>query len=294
MNNKSNKNSLQFAFIVFFVLAQIFIFPINRTAAQDTSQNKIRVMSFNIRYGTANDGENSWKFRNENVMETIKKFKPDIIGLQEALSFQIDEIKKNFPNMELAGVGRDDGKQSGEYSCILYNKTKYNVDTTETFWFSETPGVPGSKHWGNNITRICTWAKFIVIKSKKQFFFYNLHIDHESQPSREKSTALLVKKIDSQKEFLPVIVTGDFNCSEENPAIQNVLKSGLADSYRIKHAKSETEGTFNSFKGEMNGDKIDFIFISKEIKVKSAEIVRDSYNGKFPSDHFPVTAVLIL
>lgn len=293
MNNKSFRRSVQFAAVILLTIVFSFFLCSQHIRAQSSNLNELKVMTFNIRYGTANDGENSWQFRRENLMETIKKFHPEILGLQEALSFQIDEILQKFPNLVLIGVGRDDGKKAGEYSCILYDKTKFNADTTETFWFSETPTIPGSKNWGNNITRVCSWAKFTEIKSKRQFFFYNLHIDHESQPSREKSTEMLVERIKSQKESIPVIVTGDFNCGEDNPAIQNVLKSGLRDSYRVLHTKSENEGTFNSFKGETNGEKIDFVFISKEIKVKSAEIVRDSYNGKFPSDHFPVTAVLV-
>ncbi len=291
MNNKVFKSSVQYATIVFLIAVSLLLIP-EQVQSQNTVLSELRVMSFNIRFGTANDGENSWQFRRYNLMETIKKFDPEILGIQEALSFQIDEILNRFPYFAILGVGRDDGRQAGEYSCILYDKTKFNPDTTETFWFSETPSVPGSKHWGNNITRICTWAKFTELKSKRHFLFYNLHLDHESQPSREKSTEMLVAKIKSQKESLPVIVAGDFNCGEENPAIKMVLKSGLADSYRIKNAKSETEGTFNSFNGEMKGDRIDYIFISNEIKVKSAEIIRDSYSGKFPSDHFPVTAVL--
>ncbi len=292
MNNKSLRSSVQF--VINFFLFNVFVFILfqNHALAQNCVSAELKVMSFNIRYGTANDGENSWQYRKENVMETIKKFNPDFLGLQEALAFQIDEILKHFPNFELIGVGRDDGKQAGEYSCILYDKTKFSADTTETFWFSDTPTIPGSKHWGNNITRICTWARFNSLITKKQFLVYNLHIDHESQPSREKSTEMLVTKIKSQKVSLPIIVTGDFNSGENNRAIKNVLQNGLLDSYRELNSKNDNEGTFNSFKGELNGERIDFIFISKEIKVKSAEIVRESYNGKFPSDHFPVTAVL--
>ncbi|KAF0152999.1 MAG: endonuclease/exonuclease/phosphatase family protein [Ignavibacteria bacterium] len=293
MNNKSFGACVQFSTVTFcLIMFSVSMFSM-QVQAQSLVSNELKLMSFNIRYGTAKDGENSWQFRRENLMETIKKFDPEILGLQEALAFQVEEILQNFPKFTIVGVGRDDGKQAGEYSCILFDKNTFKPDTSETFWFSETPTVPGSKHWGNNITRICTWAKFTNLISKKQFFLYNIHLDHQSQTSREKSTEMLGAKIKSQKESLPVIVTGDFNCGEENPAIKNMLNYGLEDSYRIKNAKSESEGTFNGFSGETNGDRIDYIFISKDIKVKSAEIIRDSYNRKFPSDHFPVTAVLL-
>ena len=292
MNNKRLNRLVQFAvssIVIFFLITMVLS---QTTFAQKNSQHYIKVMTFNIRLGIVDDGENSWKYRSEYLCQTIKKFKPELLGLQEAFNFQLDEILKHFPNLALVGVGRDDGKQGGEYSCILYDKTRFKVDTTETFWFSDTPNIPGSKHWGNNITRICTWAKFTDSKTKKKFYYYNVHLDHESQPSREKSTVLLLAKMNMQKEKLPTILTGDFNCEEDNPAILTILKGGLVDSYRIKNKKSKEEGTFHSFKGGTDGEKIDFIFISKHFKVKHAEIVRDSYNGKFPSDHFPVTAVL--
>ncbi|MFA7421627.1 MAG: endonuclease/exonuclease/phosphatase family protein [Melioribacteraceae bacterium] len=293
MNNKKHITLVQSAFTIFLVAFSVF-FLASGISAQTKPTGDLKVMTFNIRYGTANDGENSWQFRREIVFETIKKFGPEILGLQEALFFQIDEILKQFPNMALIGVGRDDGKQAGEYSCILYDKNRFSVDTTETFWFSETPTVPGSKNWGNNITRICTWAKFTDSVSKKKFYFYNVHLDHESQPSREKSTELLLTKMNMQSEKLPEILTGDFNCGDTNPAIRTITNGGLDDSYRVLHKKSADEGSFNEFKGVTSGEKIDFIFISKHLKVKHAEIVRDSYSGKFPSDHFPVTAVLAM
>ncbi len=292
MNNKKLKTLVQSAFTI-FLLAFSFALFASDIQAQTKPNSDLKVMTFNIRYGTANDGENSWQFRRENLFSTIKKFGPEILGLQEALTFQIEEILKQLPNMALIGVGRDDGKQAGEYSCILYDKNRFSADTTETFWFSETPTVPGSKNWGNNITRICTWAKFTDSISKKKFYFYNLHIDHESQPSREKSTEMLISKMNMQKEKLPEILTGDFNCGDTNPAIRTITDSGLNDSYRVLHKKSANEGSFNEFKGVTSGEKIDFIFISKHFKVKAAEIVKDSYNGKFPSDHFPVTTVLV-
>jgi len=276
-------NLLQLFFLVFLFFNGILF-------SQVHSKVELKIMSFNIRYGLADDGENSWNFRKDNVADIIKKNNPDLLGLQEALKFQIDELLKALPEYKMIGVGRDDGKEAGEYSCILYKKNKFYVDTTETFWFSETPSVPGSKHWGNNFTRICTWGKFIERKSQKNFYYYNLHLDHESQPSREKSAELLVKKIKAQKDKLPVILSGDFNCGEDNQTIKTILSFGLKDTYRTLHNQSENEGTFNSFKGETKGDRIDFIFVSKNFKIREAKILRDNYNGKYPSDHFPIFA----
>jgi len=272
--------------IVFLILAVLF--PSSLITAQ--TKTELKVMTFNIRYGTADDGENSWPFRKDNLAETIKSFSPDILGLQEALQLQIDELIKQLPGYDYVGVGRDDGKSKGEHSCIFYSKKRFTVDSSNTFWFSETPDVIASKSWGNRITRICTWIRLKDKINGKAFYMFNLHIDHESQPSREKSAELLVKKI--SEKSLPVILTGDFNCGEENPAIKTILASGLNDSYRLLNSKREEEATYHAFKGDRTGEKIDFIFTSKDFNVTKSEIVRKDFNGKFPSDHFPLITVL--
>ena len=279
-------------FNIIFIVLLLNCLTATISYSQQKSNDELKVMTFNIRYGTADDGENSWEYRKNNVVETIKNFNPDLLGLQEALQLQIDEFLKQMPNYTYVGVGRDDGKSAGEHSCIFYIKDRFDVDSSGTFWFSETPDVIASKSWGNNITRICTWALFRDKPSGKTFYMFNVHLDHESQPSREKSTELLVKKINQKS--LPIILTGDFNCSDDNTAIQTILGSGLIDTYRKLHEKNPNEGTFNSFKGETNGDKIDFIFVSNDFEVNRSEIVRTNYNGKYPSDHFPVTSILKL
>jgi endonuclease/exonuclease/phosphatase family metal-dependent hydrolase len=293
MNNKIRPLTVQLIFRSILLLI-IFCFSLQDIGAQEKSKQEIKVMTFNIRYGTANDGENSWQFRKDNVFEELKKQSPDLLGLQEALTFQIKDILKALPEYAFAGVGRDDGKQAGEYSCILYRKRRIKLDSTETFWFSDTPDVPGSKHWGNNITRICTWIRVTDRLTGKHFYHYNLHIDHLSQPSRERSTELLIKKIKSQPEQLPVIITGDFNSGEENQAIKNILQSGMIDSHRLLHGKDPNEGTFNEFKGITTGEKIDFIFITKEFQAKESEIIHTNVRGKYLSDHFPVFAQFLV
>ena len=281
-------HALESLFYIIFIVLLLNCFVATISYSQQKQQNELKVMTFNIRYGTANDGENNWEFRKDNVVETIKNFNPDLFGLQEALQLQIDELLKQMPNYSYVGVGRDDGKSAGEHSCIFYLKDRFSVDSSGTFWFSETPNIIASKSWGNNITRICTWSLFRDKLSGKSFYMFNVHLDHESQPSREKSSELLVRKI-SQK-FLSVILTGDFNCGDINPAIKTIIKSGMIDSNRKLHKKKPNEGTFNSFRGETNGDKIDFIFVSKDFEVRRSKIIRTNYNGKYPSDHFPVTA----
>jgi endonuclease/exonuclease/phosphatase family metal-dependent hydrolase len=265
----------------------------------------LKLMSFNIRYGSADDGENSWDHRKNLVFKVIKKAHPDILGLQEALRFQLDEMYNAVPEYNEAGVGRDDGKEAGEYSAVLYRSERFQLLESDTFWFSSSPEVPGSKDWGNSITRICTWVRLEEKKSKTHFYVYNLHLDHQSQPSRERSAVLLTSFLSERKHTDPFIVTGDFNAGETNPVIlflkgQSALELEpghfvsntipLQDTYRFLVPKAEKVGTFHDFMGTTTGDKIDYIFVQEKTKVTAAKIDHSHWNNKFPSDHFPVTA----
>lgn len=256
------------------------------------NSTEIKVMTFNIRYGSADDGENSWEYRKKILFDVVRDYNADVIGMQEVLKFQLDELLLELQSYSYVGAGRDDGKTAGEYSPILFSKERFILDTTETFWFSDTPKIPGSKSWGNNITRICTWAKLFDKFTRKNIYVFNLHLDHQSAESRRKSAEALIKKINEMKISQPIILTGDFNCSEDEETIKTILNFGLIDTYRILHAKSNNEGTFNGFKGDDTGSKIDFIFTSKDFKSVDSKIIKTNWNGKYPSDHFPVTAVI--
>jgi endonuclease/exonuclease/phosphatase family metal-dependent hydrolase len=267
--------------------------------AQASPREPLAVMTFNIRYGTAKDGENAWQFRRTMLIDVIREQDPDLIGLQEALDGQITEIVTALPGYAVVGVGRDDGGRAGEYSAILYRKDRLNVAEAGTFWFSDTPAVPGSKSWGNNITRICTWARF-VDRDGRAFWHYNVHLDHQSQPSRERSTELLRLRVDARSfPAEPVIVTGDFNVGETNPAIATMTggqgtDASLApfvDTYRVLHPDEREVGTFNGFKpAATQGDKIDYVLVQPGTQVLRADIVRTSRDNRYPSDHFPVVA----
>jgi endonuclease/exonuclease/phosphatase family metal-dependent hydrolase len=223
------------------------------------------------------------------------------------LGFQIDEVCKALPLYARIGVGRDDGKTKGEFSAILYRRDKFEIKQAGTFWFSDTPEVPGSITWGNACTRICTWARFAGRKSGRAFYHYNLHLDHVSQPSREKSMVLLVERIVDREHSNPFVVTGDFNAGENNPAILFLKGKGtlkgkskvesenpvpMVDTFRTLHGNAAKVGTFNGFRGTDTGEKIDYILTSSDVKVLDAQILHDNVEGRYPSDHFPVTALL--
>jgi endonuclease/exonuclease/phosphatase family metal-dependent hydrolase len=249
----------------------------------------LSVMSFNIRYGTANDGADRWELRRGPLLDLLKTQNPDVIGLQEALHFQIDEILAALPDYRMVGVGRSDGGQGGEYAAILYRASRLSVRRTGTFWFSDTPDVVKSNTWAAALERICTWA---VLDDKQglPFYVFNLHLDHVSQPAREKSVRLLLDRVAARSPALPVVVTGDFNTGEANPATQAMLET-MRDTFRVIHRDATEVGTANQFKlGSTRGEKIDYIFVEPGTEVLSADIVRTSVNGRYPSDHFPVVA----
>jgi endonuclease/exonuclease/phosphatase family metal-dependent hydrolase len=183
------------------------------------------------------------------------------------------------------------------------------VSESGTFWFSNTPHVPGSSHWGNACVRICSWARFIEKKSEKAFYVFNLHLDHVSQVSREKSAVLLTQRIENRNFPDPFIVTGDFNAGENNPVV-TYLKGEtkligadgrpyenpvpMVDTFRVLHPYVENVRTGHAFRGTRRGNKIDYVFAPSSIKVLEAQIIYDNIDGRYPSDHYPVNATLHL
>ncbi|MFN7019784.1 MAG: endonuclease/exonuclease/phosphatase family protein [Phycisphaerales bacterium] len=280
----------------------------------------LSVMSFNIRYGTAADGPDHWDRRRSLALEAIAARAPDILGLQEALRFQIDDLRAAFPHYAETGSGRDDGRSAGEHCTILFDASRFRLDRSGNFWLSDTPEVPGSASWGNTITRICSWARLVELPDQasgpggRAFLVFNTHLDHQSEAARQRSAELIASRIlalAGPRE--PVILMGDFNCGEDSPALRFLTGrapravdepgpgpgltarwTGLIDTFRAVNPDEAEVGTFHAFMGTTTGDKIDFILASREVRVRSASIVRDQRDGRYPSDHFPVTADLTI
>ena len=256
----------------------------------------LKVMTFNIRFGTANDGENSWPMRRDMVLDVIDDHDADILGLQEALDGQIREIIAGVPGYAVIGVGRDDGRTRGEYTAILYKADRFTVDDAGTFWLSDTPDEVASVTWGNSITRICTWARLVELDSGRGVYVFNAHLDHVSQPSRERSTELIARRVVNRDVPAdPVVVLGDFNAGEQNPAMLSLLENEaahLVNAFREAKPDERSVGTFNGFQGRVDGEMIDHVFVTHDFDVIGAGIDRTHRNGRYPSDHFPVWASL--
>ncbi|MCH6200224.1 endonuclease/exonuclease/phosphatase family protein [Aquiflexum sp. LQ15W] len=249
----------------------------------------MNIATYNIRFDNANDVGNLWKDRAPHLINQIKFHKMDIIGTQEGMYHQLEEIKNGL-GYPYVGVGRDKGGKEGEFSAVFYNPEKLKVLDQSTFWLSETPDKP-SKGWDAALNRVCTWVKF-ESKEGKKFYVFNIHYDHIGQKAREESSKLVIRKIkEINTENLPVLFMGDFNVMPDNPAYQTVLNnSDMKDSRLISKIPSiGNQGTFNGF----NWDKlpegiIDHIFVSPTITVIRHGILTDNYGMKYPSDHFPV------
>ncbi len=258
----------------------------------------LRVMSFNIRYGTAPDGDNAWPKRRDLVFDMLRKEAPHAVGLQEVLRFQLDELREALPEFGEVGVGRDNGKEAGEYSAILYDRRRLEALEDGTFWFAAPPALAGTPTWGSTFPRICTWMHARDKVNGRDFYLYNLHWDHQSQESREKSANMLVERIASRKQSdEPVVVTGDFNADETNPAYLRLLadkRLGLTDTFQKLHPSEKLVHTFHGFQGGMEGGKIDAVLVSPEWQATGAEIVRTRRGNVYPSDHYPVTATIEL
>lgn len=272
-------------------------FPASDARPASRRSPELRVMTFNLRYGTAPDGENAWPNRKALVMETVRRFEPGILGVQEALRFQLDEIHDAVPGLAEVGVGRDDGEEGGEYAAILYDPGRFGLLDHGTFWLSDTPAVPGSMSWGNRYPRVVTWARLRDHATGAAFVVLNTHWDHESQYARERSAADVMDWIVTNAAERPVILMGDFNAGEANGAFQSLLDSAdgrvrLLDTFRTLHPDASPVGTFHGFSGDPSGEKIDAILASPSWRVVEAGILRAHSGDRFPSDHFPVTAVL--
>lgn len=255
----------------------------------------IKVMSFNIRLNVASDKENAWPERKQDALDLLSYYHPDYFGVQEALPEQMKDIKAGLKNYDYVGVGRDDGKEKGEFSAIFYDTNRLQVIKSGTFWLSETPEVP-SKGWDAALNRICTYAFFRDKKSKKEFLAMNLHFDHIGNVARVKSSELILKKIkEMNPKNLPLTLTGDFNLTEDSEPIK-ILSQNLNDSFYHSETKPYgPKGTFTGFNvNEIPKDRIDYIFV-KGFKIKSQRHINDRReNLLYPSDHFPVLAELAL
>jgi endonuclease/exonuclease/phosphatase family metal-dependent hydrolase len=274
----------------------------NSTPGHKAASPPLRVMGFNIRYATAADGENRWERRRDLVINTIRGFDPDVLGVQECLASQAAFLRKQMSGYDLVGVGRDDGGARGEMAAMLFRRDRFLRLDHGHFWLSETPDEPGSVGWDASLTRMCTWVRLRDDwNAGRELFCFNTHFDHAGVMARHESAKLLSTMIADIARDTTVVVIGDFNAPADprsnGPyvALTNPRRSGsaLVDTYRAASPEiTESDGTFNAFRGVDTGPRIDWILVSSDLAVIEAGIDRSHAAGRYPSDHFPVIAIV--
>lgn len=263
------------------------------------SQELITVISYNIRFDNPADGDNVWERRKEDLAATIRFQDPDIAGLQEALIHQMEFIASVLPEYGWFGVGRDDGAAEGEIMAVLFKKKRFDTVSTATLWCSETPGKPGIG-WDAVCRRTITIGTFYDSMNRDTLYLFNTHLDHVGETARLRSVELLRNTIDGMTHDHPVIVTGDFNSTPRSVPYQRMIdrthRRTLYDSRTISVSGHHgPKGTFTGFDIHASPDEpIDYIFVSDNIAVRRHAVISEMMNGRFPSDHFPVAAEIMV
>lgn len=248
---------------------------------------EVKVITYNIRLSTGNDGDNSWQCRKHASVNMIRSEKPTLIGFQEMLSDQWSYLLESLPEYKMIGVGRDDGAKAGEYMAIFYRPDKVELLLWGTFWLSPTPDVP-SKGWDASYKRTCTWATFRSLDTGTTFAHFNTHLDHQGAVAQREGLKLVANKI---KELvpadMPVFLTGDFNIPTDNEAFK-MLEGELSDA-RKTSPESDQRATYNAWGGREA--TIDHIFYRKATPYVFKVLRNENYGAPYISDHYPVSLI---
>lgn len=261
---------------------------------QADSPAKFNIMSFNIRYDNPEDSLDNWQYRKDRAAKAIRFYDADILGTQEVLHNQLEDLKQRLPEYDVIGVGREDGKEKGEYSALWYKKDRFTVLDSGYFWLSETPEVAGSKGWDGACERIASWAKLKDNTSGKEIFALNTHLDHVGVAARREGVSLILDKVAELSNGLPVVVTGDFNAEPESDVIKHVTDTSnpkhLIDSRSVAPLVYGPSWSWHDF-GKLPYDRrplIDYVFVNKGLDVLKYGVLAETENEAFVSDHAPV------
>ena len=262
-------------------------------AATQTDE-PVNVMTFNVRYDNPDDSLNNWNYRKDRVANAIRFYDADIVGTQEVLHNQMEDLRQRLPGYESIGVGREDGKEAGEYSALWYRADRFTAKESGWFWLSETPEVAGSKGWDGACERIATWAKLQDKLTGKELFVMNTHLDHVGVAARREGVKLVLDKIQELGGNLPVILTGDFNAEPESDVIKQVTDTAdpehLTDARTVADLVYGPNWTFHDF-GSIpyeHRERIDYIFVKNGLEVLKYGILAETEGDAYLSDHAPV------
>jgi endonuclease/exonuclease/phosphatase family metal-dependent hydrolase len=268
--------------------------PAGESAATQPEGVDTTLLSFNIRYGRADDGADSWPYRRDRVCATIAAHAPAIFGVQECLWEQGEVLRDAFPGYDFTGVGRDDGLRAGEMCAVFTDRARYEVLDSGVFWLSETPDIVGSRGWDAALHRIASWVELRdKVCRPETLFVFNTHFDHVGIEARRRSAELLAERIADLAGGHPVILMGDFNADADGSPPHDILAGGdLHDTWACasREERQRGSGTFHGFTGETRRGRIDWILTTPDLPCHDAGLDRSSHEGRYPSDHYPVWA----
>lgn len=293
---KRSASTCSLATLLILAACSLSLLPCRAGAqsAATAAPGTLTVMTYNLKVGSTNP-PNGWPERRPLVVEVIKKAAPDVLGTQEGLYGQLQDIATDLPEFQWIGLGRDGGSR-GEFMAVFYRTARLKPLAFDHFWLSDTPNVMGSKSWGPRHNRMVTWVKFLDLQTKGEFIYVNTHTDHQVQVAREKSAELIRKRVAAFDPKLPVLLGGDFNAAAGTNKSYFMLTEDkfFTDTWTIARERVNGEyGTMNNFKSLQKGaERIDWILSRGNVAVDRIEIVTFSRNGQFPSDHCPVVAKL--
>lgn len=254
----------------------------------------MNVATYNLRYDNPGDGPNAWPARKEKVKALIRYHEFDILGTQEGLSGQIADLAQ-MEEFEHVGVGRDDGKDAGEHSAIFFRKSRFTLLGKGDFWLSETPDRPSFGWDAKCCHRLASWARLRDRASSRVLYVFSVHFDHEGEQARRASADLMLKKIAEIARGEPAICVGDFNSTPDTLQIRT-MSTAMRDAYRASRTPPYgPAGTFNDFHADrLATDRIDYIFVDRHFDVLKYAVLGDAFDGRYPSDHFPVVSRVVL
>lgn len=288
-----------------FILLLIAVFSLSAVAQHKGcsgfghSPAELKVMSFNVRYDNPDDKENNWKFRVDRVANAIMFYDADIVGTQEVLHNQLMDLKERVKGYRMLGVGREDGKQQGEYAALWYKPERFELVDSGNFWLSQTPDVAGSMGWDGACVRIATWAMLRDRRSGRELLALNTHLDHVGVEARREGVSLILDRVSKMRGNLPVVVTGDFNSTPDSDVVAHITGDSVPNHLvNTRTVSSLVYGPAWSYHewGSLPVEKrtlIDYIFIGGPLTVKSYGVLSETDNGRWLSDHCPVIATMV-
>lgn len=275
-------------------MKKLFFLLALTAAVSCNAPQELTVMTLNMRYDNPEDGANNWRFRRERIVELIRSEAVDLLGTQEVLANQFDDLQALLPGYRAVGVGREDGARAGEFNAVFFRSDRFELLDSGVFWLSENPETPGSKGWDGACERLATWT-VLRDKSGGELLFINTHLDHIGEQARREGVALLLRRIETLRAGRPVILTGDFNAEPSSPVVARIVAdSALRSAWDTAPIRSGSAWSFSDF-GQLPEEErplIDYVFYGGGLEVVSCSILPDTLGGGYLSDHAPVEARL--